>query len=681
MVAEMVAHHFGSASSVVGIYGKWGEGKSTLLYFIDDALQKEHADRVHSVWFNPWRFPDEPRLISMFFTTLAKELGRSISSFKEVSGDFLEKYVAGMLPSMYGFDVNKPLETLGGLLSSVELETLKTRVDEVLKGAGKRIVIFMDDLDRLDREEIKAVFRLVKLTADFENTTYILSFDPKNVSSVLGEAYGRGDEESGRSFLEKIVQVPLQLPLATKTALRQICFAGVDAALDAARIELDTSDSRRFVRHFNSGIEVQLSTPRQGKRYANVLRVALASLKDQVNTVDLMLVEAIRVFYPDLYDTIRDHPDLFLREAADDGERERRSEVVEKAVQSDSPDVMKAAHDLLRTLFPRCLSSGIGPNWERPWAEEKRIASRDYFYRYFSYGIAPEDVSETELAGLVNAAASGEVEEAARALRQMVRAANAESVVSKLRSRVRTLDARTSETLAIALSQCGRIFPRPELLFSFQTPFSQAAILVRDLVENIPARKVRLATGKKIAADASPLEFAVECVNYLRAGKDEQEADRLLDADQEKELTGLMAERIRAEAEAMDTPLYVALGKQARYIIELWTYWSGREGANAYITRTLHDDPSNAVDLLKTFTRTVWGGEDGLPFEDDFEIRDYVALSRAVDLERVEEALVQVYGEVLKEPVYESDKHSSLEERLAHQFIYVRREQRSKNAD
>ncbi len=452
MVAGMVADQFGSASGVVGIYGKWGEGKTTLLHFIDDALDTDHADRVLAVWFNPWRFPDEPRLMSMFFASLAKELGESISSFREFSGDFLQKYVAGMVPSVYGFDVNKPLETLGGLLSSVELEKLKERVNDILKESGRRVVIFMDDLDRLDREEIKAVFRLVKLTADFENTTYILSFDPKNVSLVLGEAYGKGDEASGRSFLEKIVQVPLQLPLAPKTALRQICFAGVDAALDAAGIELDTSESQRFVLHFDKGIEVQLSTPRQGKRYANVLRVALASLKDQVNTVDLMLIEAIRVFYPDLYDAIRDHPGLFLQEAADEKESGRRAEVVRKAVENESSEAMNAVRDVQEALFPRSVSSGFGPNWERPWAEEKRIASRDYFYRYFSYGIGPEDISETDLDSLLNTAASGEAEEAARVLQQIVRSANAESVVSKLRSRVRTLDAGTSGTLAIALS-------------------------------------------------------------------------------------------------------------------------------------------------------------------------------------------------------------------------------------
>ncbi len=180
----------------------------------------------------------------------------------------------------------------------------------------------------------------------------------------------------------------------------------------------------------------------------------------------------------------------------------------------------------------------------------------------------------------------------------------------------------------------------------------------------------------RIAADGNPLEFAVECVYHLRAGKDEQEADRLLDADQEKELTGLMAERIRTEAEAMETPLYVALGKQARFIIDLWAYWSGREAANAYISRTLNDDPSNADHLLIAFNGTTWGGEDGLPFEGDFDMKDYSVLSRVVDPERVEEALMQEYGEALKEPVYDSDKHSSLDERLAHQFIYVHREQR-----
>jgi predicted KAP-like P-loop ATPase len=75
----------------------------------------------------------------------------------------------------------------------------------------------MDDIDRLDKEEIQAIFRLVKLTADFPNTVYILSCDIERVAEALAERYGSKD--AGKSFLEKIIQLSLPLPSLTPSKL------------------------------------------------------------------------------------------------------------------------------------------------------------------------------------------------------------------------------------------------------------------------------------------------------------------------------------------------------------------------------------------------------------------------------------------------------------------------------
>ena len=70
-----------------------------------------------------------------------------------------------------------------------------------------------------------------------------------------------------------------------------------------------------FGRHFVDGLEPRLTTPRLGKLYANALTFALPLLKGEVDIVDLMLIEGIRIFYPNLYAEIRGNPDLFLKQA------------------------------------------------------------------------------------------------------------------------------------------------------------------------------------------------------------------------------------------------------------------------------------------------------------------------------------------------------------------------------
>src|SRR5690606_33695923 len=113
------------------------------------------------------------------------------------------------------------VEGAGDILGDVDIETLKERIGAILKENKSKVVIFIDDIDRLDKVEIHSIFRLVKLTADFLNTTYILSFDEEMVSAAIGERFGAGNQKSGQNFLEKIIQVPLKIPVAQPEALKQ----------------------------------------------------------------------------------------------------------------------------------------------------------------------------------------------------------------------------------------------------------------------------------------------------------------------------------------------------------------------------------------------------------------------------------------------------------------------------
>src|SRR5262249_50643211 len=128
------------------------------------------------------------------------------------------------------------------ILSSVELEELKIRVEAILKEAGKRVVVLMDDIDRLDKNEIQTVFRLVKLVADFHNTAYVLAFDAEMVASALRERYSSRDLEAGQNFLEKIIQVPLDLPQIPRSSLRAFCFDILNTVLRDAEITLSEDD-------------------------------------------------------------------------------------------------------------------------------------------------------------------------------------------------------------------------------------------------------------------------------------------------------------------------------------------------------------------------------------------------------------------------------------------------------
>jgi predicted KAP-like P-loop ATPase len=474
------------ASIVIGIYGVWGEGKSTVLNFIERELVKK-AD-VICVRFNPWRFDDEIHLLQDFFQTLADALDGSISSPNEQIREWLKDY-ASILSLTIGGVVQLSPGEFGKRRSSVELGKLRNRIEMLLKNEGKHIVILIDDIDRLDKKEIQTIFRLVKLSADFEYTTYVLAFDEKMVSKAVGENYGLGDEESGRSFIEKIVQVPLNLPKAEILSLRDICFKYIYEVLNMAKIDLTEEQKQEFFgNYFINCLEIRLQTPRIAKKYGNVLFFSLPLLKGEVNPVDLMLIEGMRIFYPKLYEVVRNHPGLFLGLYINTEEAKKKiNEVIKKGLDGLNSDEIQSAEILLKGLFPRyndVNQIGYGSIWEEKVGAEQRITSRQYFNRYFSYTVPDGDISDLEIDGFIERAKNETILNITSETQRLISDRSSDLFILKLKRKAGNLPSDTSRNLAIAIANVADNFSKSENVLFYMTAFSQAGTLVSQLIKN-----------------------------------------------------------------------------------------------------------------------------------------------------------------------------------------------------
>lgn len=94
-------------------------------------------------------------------------------------------------------------DAFGAFISGPDINELKKRIESELELAKRRVLILVDDVDRLEKTEIHALFRLVKLTADFKYTSYILAFDKDVVAASLQDRYSSAAENAGEAFLEK----------------------------------------------------------------------------------------------------------------------------------------------------------------------------------------------------------------------------------------------------------------------------------------------------------------------------------------------------------------------------------------------------------------------------------------------------------------------------------------------
>lgn len=199
-VAQVIANRKEKDSIVIGLHAPWGEGKTSVLNMIMEELK--NSQNILVVNFNPWRFTDENTLLKQFFKFLAEKFDASLETKSERLSSFANKYAGALSPiSAFGFNAKEIVKGFSEIVPDADLESLRERIETILSENNKRIVIVMDDIDRLDKEEIQAIFRLVKLSADFSNTAYILSFDIERVAEALAEKYG--SIEAGKSFLEK----------------------------------------------------------------------------------------------------------------------------------------------------------------------------------------------------------------------------------------------------------------------------------------------------------------------------------------------------------------------------------------------------------------------------------------------------------------------------------------------
>src|SRR5215207_11524466 len=213
MIAGEIRNIDASEGFVVGVLGPWGSGKTSLINLIRTELSKEPA--VTILEFNPWMFSGTDQLIERFFVELSEQLGHGPDKLDKVA-DLFAQYSKVLAPLKYLpiasslFEGAKELgEAIKALLEERKggVEEHRQRLRKALGELNKPIVVVIDDVDRLSTNEIRDVFKLVRLTANFPKVIYIVAFDRSRVEHALTE-----NGLSGRDYLEKIIQAAYDMP-------------------------------------------------------------------------------------------------------------------------------------------------------------------------------------------------------------------------------------------------------------------------------------------------------------------------------------------------------------------------------------------------------------------------------------------------------------------------------------
>lgn len=237
-LADSLINYQSSDSLVVGLYGEWGSGKTSILNMVKNQIMSKTAEldqarRPIVFYFKPWNFSNANQLLQNFFDDLIYSIEFDKSNIWDGWKEDFRKYAQKVLPFL---DVAEPLVSLFAnatpwtktglevgkqvikyVAEQPSLSMLRDKLIEKLKEINRKIVIFMDDIDRLDADQVMMVFRLVKQLVDFPNVLYVLAMDKGIVAKIVNESQGI----DGKKYLEKVVQVPIVVPQINPEVLVQ----------------------------------------------------------------------------------------------------------------------------------------------------------------------------------------------------------------------------------------------------------------------------------------------------------------------------------------------------------------------------------------------------------------------------------------------------------------------------
>lgn len=287
-LADAMASWKGKDSLVVALHGNWGSGKSSIKNMALIRLENISEDKPTIIEFSPWEWAAQDKITASFFEEISKSVGRVdeggsekklaaslrrygrylnmgetvITGFSSalptlfvfaifigISGNFSDKAWVGNTSSFILFVLAGWAAFLkwgGGIIESItgNIEATAKEKEQSLRDIGKDLtklllnrqaplIVVMDDLDRLTSTQLRMVFQLIKANLEFPNMVFLLLFQRDIVEDKMNDG-----KQLGRDYLEKIIQVPFDIPQIETTRIHSLL-------LDKLRKMIEQDDQPR----------------------------------------------------------------------------------------------------------------------------------------------------------------------------------------------------------------------------------------------------------------------------------------------------------------------------------------------------------------------------------------------------------------------------------------------------
>ncbi|MCB5288193.1 MAG: KAP family NTPase [Candidatus Cloacimonetes bacterium] len=401
----------------ISLQGKWGCGKTSVLNMAVEEIkqlsqQVNETEKTIIVQFDPWNFTDTNQLINQFFLTLANSLkfGDKEEQVKRV-GAAIENYSSALEYSEYIPFVGISLKGISKMSAAWgksikekaekkqnDASYRKKELEKFLRELDSRILVVIDDIDRLPNEQIRLIFQLVSAVADLPNITYLLSFDNEIVIRALDDV----QHCDGKEYLEKIIQVPFDVPPIDISKVHNILLEKLNTL-----IELHNGmefDKNHWSEVFDFCIKPFIATLRDINRFYNALSFKYAAVKEEVDFIDIAGISSLCVFAPPIFEWIRENKHTLVGGYTGGGitlndVKERKAEILGQfsKVYPIAPQTMVNAVASLFPAFSNRISFSSVFKTPSEIHQAMRIASESKFDLYFTLSLETIKLSRKEI--------------------------------------------------------------------------------------------------------------------------------------------------------------------------------------------------------------------------------------------------------------------------------------------
>lgn len=296
-IARSINNYTNKEMVAFGLNGAWGSGKSSIINLIKEEIDK---DKYNILEFNPWYYSSRKQLLLDFFEQLSISVG--CENTNSNTGEALEKYgklmkAASLIPALSFLKIFGDISTEFGEFITKEdsdskenLHELKKTLITEFKEMKKKTLIIMDEIDRLEPDEVKEIFQLVRALGDFDNIVYFLSYDLDVIKTPLGDRY-----------IDKIINIQFDVPKSNKEDFNEYLKKEIEELYSE---EIDRIKEENYDDIIEIIYEISFNNLREVKKFLNYFIITYPPIKENVNFGDYLLLSFLRCQEPSYYESI-----------------------------------------------------------------------------------------------------------------------------------------------------------------------------------------------------------------------------------------------------------------------------------------------------------------------------------------------------------------------------------------